>query len=55
MCAPARATGTGGYGVYRKTEVLERYSQDVQDLLIGYFEKNGKISIPEKTDFLLIL
>lgn len=50
-----RATGTGGYGVYRKAEVLERYSQDVQDLLIGYFEKNGKISIPEKTDFLLIL
>ena len=50
-----RATGTGGYGVYRKAEVLERYSQDVQDLLIGYFEKNGKISIPVKTDFLLIL
>ena len=51
-----RATGTGGYGVYRKAEVVERFSQDVQDLLIEHFEKNqGTIKIPEKTDFLLIM
>ena len=49
-----RATGTGGYGVYRKAEVLERYSQDVQDLLIGYFKKEDDIKIPEKTGFALI-
>lgn len=50
-----RATGTGGYGVYRKAEVLERYGQDVQDLLIERFEKGGTVSIPERTDFLLIM
>ena len=50
-----RATGTGGYGVYRKAEVLERYGQDVQDLLIERFEKGGTVSVPERTDFLLIM
>ena len=49
-----RATGTGGYGVYRKAEVLERYSQDVQDLLIGCFGKGNAVSVPPRTDFLLI-
>ena len=49
-----RATGTGGYGVYRKAEVVERYSQDVQDLLIEYLRKEGDIEIPEKTGFALI-
>ena len=49
-----RATGTGGYGVYRKAEVLERYSQDVQDLLIGCFGKGKAVSVPPRTDFLLI-
>ena len=50
-----RATGTGGYGVYRKAKVLERYSQDVQDLLIERFEKAEVIKVPEKTDFLVII
>lgn len=50
-----RATGTGGYGVYRNAEVIERYSQDVQDLLIGYFKKKRDVKVPERTDFLLIL
>ena len=50
-----RATGTGGYGVYRNAEVIERYSQDVQDLLIGYFKKERDVKVPERTDFLLIL
>ena len=49
-----RATGTGGYGVYRNAEVIERYSQDVQDLLIEYFKKVRNVKVPEKTDFLLI-
>ena len=50
-----RATGTGGYGVYRDAEVIERYRQDVQDLLIEYFRKEKDIKVPEKTDFQLIL
>ena len=50
-----RATGTGGYGSYCKASVLERYSQDVQELLIEYFESVRPVRIPEKTDFLLIL
>lgn len=49
-----RATGTGGYGIYRAAEVIERYSQDVQDLLIERFSSGQDIAIPEKTDFLLI-
>ena len=50
-----RATGTGGYGVYRDAEVIERYRQDVQDLLIEYFRKEKDIKVPERTDFQLIL
>ena len=50
-----RATGTGGYGVYRKAEVIERYGDDVQDLLIGYFETTERVSVPKKTDFLVII
>ena len=50
-----RATGTGGYGVYRKAEVIERYGNDVQDLLIGYFETTERVSVPKKTDFLVII
>ncbi len=50
-----RATGTGGYGIYRNAEVLERYSEEVQDILIDKFESGNVIRIPEKTDFLLIL
>ena len=47
-----RATGTGGYGIYREGEVIERYSQDVQDLLIESF--SHPVSIPDKTDFSII-
>ena len=50
-----RATGTGGYGVYCKAEVLERYSQDVQDLIIARLGSGVPVEVPRKTDFLLII
>ena len=50
-----RATGTGGYGVYRKAEVLERYGDDVQDLLIDAISSAGTLPVPQRTDFTLIL
>ena len=50
-----RATGTGGYGVYRKAEVIERYGDDVQDLLIDAISSAGTLPVPQRTDFTLIL
>ncbi len=49
-----RATGTGGYGIYRSAEVIEHYSQDVQDLLIDRFSDGPAVDVPVRTDFLLI-
>lgn len=50
-----RATGTGGYGVYRRAAIVERYGDDVQDILISRFENEGNVPVPPRTDFLLIL
>ena len=50
-----RATGTGGYGVYRNAEVVERFSEEVQDIIINKFEYGGTLELPVRTDFILIL
>ena len=42
-------------GVYRKAEVLERYGDDVQDLLIDAISSAGTLPVPPRTDFTLIL
>ena len=45
-----RASGTGGYDVYRKMRNIRAISVDIQDALIASFE-NRAVEVPSKTDF----
>lgn len=45
-----RASGTGGYDIYRDLENTKAISIDIQDALIASFEK-GCVKVPCKTDF----
>ena len=48
-----RASGTGGYDVYRKMRNIRAISVDIQDALIASFE-NRVVEVPSKTDFSVI-
>ena len=45
-----RASGTGGYDVYRTLKNSTAISVDIQDALIASFE-NRVVEVPSKTDF----
>ena len=45
-----RASGTGGYDVYRDLKNSTAISVDIQDALIASFE-NRVVEVPSKTDF----
>ena len=45
-----RASGTGGYDVYRKLRNIRAISVDIQDALIASFE-NRVVEVPSKTNF----
>ena len=50
-----RASGTGGYDIYREVPVLQSFSTDIQDVLIESFEQAVPVKVPSPTDFEVIL
>ena len=50
-----RASGTGGYDIYREVPVLQSFSTDIQDVLIESFEQTVPVKVPSPTDFEVIL
>ena len=43
-----RATGAGGYDVYRECEVVRELPTEIAELIIAYVDKHGDIEVDKK-------
>lgn len=49
-----RATGTGGYGVFRRCPVHRQYPQEMQELLADYIQRHSPVDISPQPPYRLL-
>lgn len=49
-----RATGTGGYGVFRRCPVRHQYPQEMQELLADYIQRHSPVAISPQPPYRLL-